>query len=377
MAKSERIRLLTPTFRVSFPDVFVKQVFEGQGEQSGRYACAALFSGFEVKDGRTIIKAPAAWSEKDQAKWNAIVAACNKVSIEAFKKPMKDIDRALYKLPFHRGEEKEYDGYGPGVVYFTMSAKNRRPGIIAKDGITPITQGGPEEFYAGCYARASVNHLTAKGDMAEGRVLETRIVPDQELAEREYQHRDLASYVMENRPELVGAALTVLRGFLVSPLEDRPPPTGFRHREWGDLIAASLVWLGLPDPCLAMGRTQAADPEREAQCDVVRIWAQRYGEQFVTTKQLIDLPLLAETLAGLAGVDTRNLELKGAAAALRNMVGLARLGFKVQRVKGQAHHASRWRLENVGGEIDQELPTVEAPEFAEDPLPEDEKEPWE
>ena len=85
---------------------------------------------------------------------------------------------------------------------------------------------------------------------------------------------------------------------------------------------------------------------------------------------------LAEAFAGLAGIDTRKLELKGAAAALRNMVGLARLGFKVQRVKGQAHHASRWRLENVEGEIDQELPTAEAPEFADDPL-EDEKEPWE
>ena len=156
MAKSERIRLLTPTFRVSFPDVFVKRVFQGQGEESGRYACAALFSGFEVVDGRTIIKAPAAWSEKDQAKWNAIVAACNEVAIKAFKKPMKDLDRAVYKLPFHRGEEKEYEGYGPGVVYFTMSAKNRRPGIIARDGVTPITQYGPEEFYAGCYARASV-----------------------------------------------------------------------------------------------------------------------------------------------------------------------------------------------------------------------------
>jgi hypothetical protein len=156
MAKLERIRLLTPTFRVSFPGVFVKRVFQGHGEASGRYACSALFCGFEVKDARTIIKAPASWSEKDQAKWNAIVQACNKVSIDAFKKPMKDLDRAVYQLPFHRGEEKEYDGYGPGVVYFTMSAKNRRPGIVAKDGITPITQGGPEEFYAGCYARASV-----------------------------------------------------------------------------------------------------------------------------------------------------------------------------------------------------------------------------
>ena len=56
MTKSERIRLLTPTFRVSVPNVFQKRVFQGQGEESGRYACAALFSGFEVKDGRTIIK---------------------------------------------------------------------------------------------------------------------------------------------------------------------------------------------------------------------------------------------------------------------------------------------------------------------------------
>jgi hypothetical protein len=155
MAKAERIKLLTPPFRVSFPDVFVKRVFQGQSEDNARYSCAALFSGFEVSNGRTVIKAPASWSPRDQEKWNAIISACNKVAIEAFKKPMKELDRAIYKLPFHRGEEKEYTGYGPGVVYFTMSAKNRRPEIITKDGL-PITQGGPEEFYAGCYARASV-----------------------------------------------------------------------------------------------------------------------------------------------------------------------------------------------------------------------------
>jgi hypothetical protein len=68
---------------------------------------------------------------------------------------MRDLDRAVYKLPFHCGEEKEGEGYGPGVVYFTMSAKNRRPGIVTRDGAA-ITQYGPEKFYAGCYARASV-----------------------------------------------------------------------------------------------------------------------------------------------------------------------------------------------------------------------------
>jgi hypothetical protein len=65
---------------------FVKRIFEG--EKSGCYACTALFSGFEVKDGRTVVKTPTSWSEKDQAKWQAIIAACNEVSVKAFKKPM-------------------------------------------------------------------------------------------------------------------------------------------------------------------------------------------------------------------------------------------------------------------------------------------------
>jgi len=153
MAKAERIRLLTPAFRVSCPDVFVKRVFQGQGKESGRYACAALFSGFEVKDGRTIIRVPAAWSPRDQEKWKALIAECNRVSMDTFKKPMSELDRAVYKLPFHRGEEKEYAGYGPGVVYVTMSAKNIKPTVVGRDLTTPL---GPEEFYAGCYARASV-----------------------------------------------------------------------------------------------------------------------------------------------------------------------------------------------------------------------------
>jgi hypothetical protein len=161
MAKSERIRLITPMFRVIAPDVFVKRVFQGRSGDSERYGCTALFSGFEVINGRTSMKAPAAWPEKDQALWSAIIQGCNEIAIEAFKKPIRELDRAVYELPFHRGEEKEEEGYGPGVVYFTMSAKNRRPCIITRDAAT-ITQYGPEEFYAGCYARASVTPVMSR-----------------------------------------------------------------------------------------------------------------------------------------------------------------------------------------------------------------------
>ena len=67
---------------------------------------------------------------------------------------MYELDRAVYKLPFHRGEEKEYEGYGPGVVYVTMSAKNLKPHRRRTRSADHAI--GPEEFYAGCYARASV-----------------------------------------------------------------------------------------------------------------------------------------------------------------------------------------------------------------------------
>ena len=158
-AKATRVRIITPRFRVSFPDVFEKRVFQGQGEESGRFSCAALFEGFSVgplKSGGTgtQIKAPDSWSDAEKAKWAALIAECNRVSVEAFKKPMNELDRSGYKLPFHRGEEKEYTGYGPGVVYVTMSAKKVKPQVVHQRDINVGI--GPDEFYAGCYARASV-----------------------------------------------------------------------------------------------------------------------------------------------------------------------------------------------------------------------------
>lgn len=132
--------LLTPKFRVAFPQIAEMKVF--QPGQKGRYSCVALFT-------------PSEFSPKDKEKFNALIAACNKVSIEAFKKPMKDLDRSVYKTPFHKGEEKDqYAGFGKGVVFFTMSAYTRQPKIVDVTGSTYLD---PSELYPGCYARASVN----------------------------------------------------------------------------------------------------------------------------------------------------------------------------------------------------------------------------
>jgi hypothetical protein len=132
--------LLTPTFRVAFPQIAEPKVFAPG--QRGRYSCVALFTPSEFKD-------------KDKAKWAALLAACNKVSMESFKKPMNELDTNVYKVPFRSGEEQaRYAGFGAGIIFFTMSAYARRPSIVGVDGVTPID---PADFYPGCYARASVN----------------------------------------------------------------------------------------------------------------------------------------------------------------------------------------------------------------------------
>lgn len=135
-------RLITPPFRVSFPQVFEKASYNNG---TPRFSVTGLFF-------------PEKFTESDQAKWKAIRVKLAEVAKEFFKKDIKVLkqDRS-FKIPFHAGNEKTYEGYGdPKMVYFSMANSKRRPQIVNVNG-EPITSENAEEFYAGCWARASVN----------------------------------------------------------------------------------------------------------------------------------------------------------------------------------------------------------------------------
>jgi hypothetical protein len=135
-------RLLTPKFRVSFPSVFEKASYNNG---TPRYSVVGLFF-------------PKQFTEADTAKWAAIKKKLGEVCVEFFKKDIKTMkeDRS-FKIPFHKGSEKTYQGYGdPDMVFFSMANSKRRPQILDAKG-NPITSENAEEFYAGCWARASVN----------------------------------------------------------------------------------------------------------------------------------------------------------------------------------------------------------------------------
>lgn len=130
------IKVMTPKFRVSFPTVFEpKAIQEGQKK---KYSMVMLFTMAEINA-----------NPAQKKLWDAMIAAAKAVAAEKWKVLPSNLQN-----PFRKGEEKEqYQGYGPGVIFVTGTTTTR-PGLVGPD-MTKIIN--PEDFYAGCYARATVN----------------------------------------------------------------------------------------------------------------------------------------------------------------------------------------------------------------------------
>lgn len=122
-------QVLTPEFRVSFPAVFqARSAAEGQ---EPKYSITMLFpktADISVLKTAVLDAIIGKWGKKEDGKW----------------------PKGL-RLPFRDGSEKDYDGY-EGVTFCTASSK-MRPGLVDQSRQAIIS---PEEFYGGCYARATI-----------------------------------------------------------------------------------------------------------------------------------------------------------------------------------------------------------------------------
>lgn len=120
----------TPEFRASFANVHeAKAAFEGQDE---KYSVVMLF--------------PEKTSLKETLQRCAHNAGVEKFGADKTKWPKN------LMMPFKDGNEKQqWEGY-PGHIAVTASSK-QRPGIVDADLQDLISK---EDFYSGCYARATV-----------------------------------------------------------------------------------------------------------------------------------------------------------------------------------------------------------------------------
>lgn len=125
--KSQSLKVTTPEFRVAFPNVFeAKAINEGQ---TPFFSVTMLFDK------------------------NADLALLKKAAHAAIKKKWPTNPPSNLRNPFRPGSEKaeKYEGY-EGTIYINAKTK-MKPGVVDGARNKIVDQS---EFYAGCYARATI-----------------------------------------------------------------------------------------------------------------------------------------------------------------------------------------------------------------------------
>jgi hypothetical protein len=123
---------------------------------------------------------------------------------------------------------------------------------------------------------ATGNNLDIAGDMTR-RAVVCRLDAGAEEPEKRKFNFDCLAEARQDRGELVAAALTVLRAFVVAgrPVELE----AFGSFPDYDLVRGALVWLELADPAASRERIVAADPARAMLGEVLELWHSLYGDR--------------------------------------------------------------------------------------------------
>jgi len=139
--------LITPKARASFVDtLWEAKAFQGEENGKKSYGITLLFDEEAQKtlEFKALLQEYAkvraeAWGP-DEAKW-----------------PWKANPALPFRIPFQKGETKDYDGYGPGIIFINPRSTSR-PAVVNRN-LTPISRelGNDNIIYSGCYVRASLS----------------------------------------------------------------------------------------------------------------------------------------------------------------------------------------------------------------------------
>lgn len=116
------------------------------------------------------------------------------------------------------------------------------------------------------------NNLVFSQDMT-ARALLCRLDSQREDPGSRIFEKDLRQWVPDNRPRLVGLALTVLRAYAAAgyPIEGSYKRWG-RFEDWEKMVRSALLWLGEPDPCTTREEVKQNDPAAEMRFGLMRMF---------------------------------------------------------------------------------------------------------
>jgi putative DNA primase/helicase len=141
---------------------------------------------------------------------------------------------------------------------------------------------------------ATGNHLTLQGDLRT-RALLCRIDAKVANPGARVFERDLNDWIPRHRPELVAAALTIMRAWMAQPEDDRVflmrelgLQSWSRFERWSQMCRAPLVWLGCPDPALSLKLLEQADPKRIQLVQLLSGWLAKFGDSTYTASDVLN-----------------------------------------------------------------------------------------
>lgn len=134
---------------------------------------------------------------------------------------------------------------------------------------------------------ATGNNLELKGDITT-RALICKLDPGTDHPEYRKCAVDLKTYIPEHRGALVKAALTILRAYHNAGRPDQKVNEFGRFEQWSAWVRASLIWLGLPDPCLSRQLIEGRDPVRNNLRPFLATWFAEFNCREMTLNAAIN-----------------------------------------------------------------------------------------
>ncbi len=180
-----------------------------------------------------------------------------------------------------------------------------------------------------CMLSATGNNLAVAGDL-NTRALFCRIDPKCERPQERHFAVNLDTWVPSHRGELVAAALTIIRAYLVAG-EPKPqaPNFGDGFGDWQRFCRFPLLWIGRADPVATRERIEASDPVRQKLRALLAAWHDYFGEDRTSVAAAIkaatsNSPQAGDLLGEKAAV--LNQAMKAVASGEKDSINPTRLG---------------------------------------------------
>ena len=207
---------------------------------------------------------------------------------------------------------------------------------------------------------ATGNAMVLTGDLRT-RALILKLDANMERPETREFTFDAREQTAHMRPQLVAAALQIMRAFWVTIAVPgayaklKKVPQWGRFEAWSRMVREPLIWLGIPDPCDSLSAIENDDPQRNELVRFMLAWRERYVDEKKTAREALNdagnqllsgasLCGLTQVLSDLASDPGGKLNAKRFGSWLRTRSGSRAGGLELQKAGMSREHVIEWRV---------------------------------